>query len=45
MFNREYEFNIDQIAKILQFPYEEGVICETSLDNDMILEFGIIGKF
>ena len=40
MFNKEYQFNLNQIAELLQFPYGEGVICETHLDTDWVHEFG-----
>lgn len=34
MFNMEYEFNLNQMADLLQFPRGEDVICETPLDTD-----------
>lgn len=34
MFNREYEFNLNQMTDLLQFPHIEGVICETPLDTN-----------
>lgn len=40
MFNIEYEFNLDQMSDMLQFPHEEGVISETPLDIDSVHEVG-----
>lgn len=39
MFNKEYQFSLDQIADLLQFPYGESVICETPLDTNWAHEF------
>lgn len=40
MFNKEYEFNLNQMADLLLFPHGEGVISETPLDTDWPHEFG-----
>lgn len=40
MFNKEYDFNLDQMTDLLQFPHGEGVICETHLDKDWVHEVG-----
>lgn len=40
MFNREYEFNLNQTTNLLQFPHGEGVICETPLGTDLPHEVG-----
>lgn len=40
MFNKEYEFNIDQITDLLHFPHGESFIYETSLNIDWPHEVG-----
>lgn len=40
MFNREYQFNQNDIDDLLHFPYGGGVICETLLDTEWAHEFG-----
>lgn len=40
MFNKKYQFSLNQIADLLRFPYGGGVICETPEDTDWAQEFG-----
>lgn len=40
MFNKEYEFILNQMDDLLQFPHGEGVICEIPLDTNWPHEFG-----
>lgn len=40
MCNREYQFSQNYIADMLQFPYGEGVVCETPLVTDWAHKFG-----
>lgn len=39
MFYKEYTYDQNAIADMLHFPYGEGVVCETPLDIDLVLEF------
>lgn len=34
MFNVEYEYSTNQLAKLLHIPYREGVLCEAPLETD-----------
>lgn len=36
MFNKEYAYNTDQIAEMLNFPYGGGVIFETPLETNWV---------
>lgn len=40
MFNKEYAYNTDQFAEMLNFPYGEGVICETPLKTNWVHSVG-----
>lgn len=44
MFNREYQYNQDDIADMLHFPHGGGVVCETPLDAEWAHEFGRFGE-
>lgn len=44
MFNREYQYNENDIADMLHFSHGEGDACETPLDTEWAHEFGRFGE-